>query len=406
MSRRPRIPLADRGPLRVMFIITSMPVGGAERLLVDLIRRLDRDRFLPELCCMKQLGPLGEELAGEVPVHSRLLVHKWDVRVLVRLTRLLRTRRIDAVVTTGAGDKMFWGRLAAWRAGVPVVISAIHSTGWPDGVGRLNRLLTPLTDAFIGVAREHGRYLVRQERFPESKVRVIPNGVDVDRFCLGPLPGAELRRELGMASDAPVCGIVAALRPEKNHELFLEVAALVREKLPEAHFVVIGDGPRRQRLEALARELALDDAVRFLGTRSDVPQLLSMLDAFVLTSHVEANPVSILEAMAAGVPVVATRVGSVAESVEDGVTGLLAEPGDADQIAGQLVALLTDRGRSRRMGRAARDRVVAHWSLARMVEGYQNLIAEIYQGKCQPHPPGGTRHLAKDPPLHASEGWP
>ena len=151
-------PLEDRGPLRVMFLITSMPVGGAETLLVNLVRRMDRERFLPSLACLKQLGPLGEVLAEEIPTANNLIHHKFDVAVVVRLVRLFRRQRIDAVVTVGAGDKMFWGRVAAHLAGVPVVLSALHSTGWPDVIGRLNgsRLLTRWTDAFIGVADAHG----------------------------------------------------------------------------------------------------------------------------------------------------------------------------------------------------------------------------------------------------------
>src|SRR4029078_7016337 len=115
-------------------------------------------RIAPELCCLKTLGTLGEQMASEVPVHHGLLKHKLDVRVLGRLTKLLREREIDAVVTVGAGDKMFWGRLAARRAGVPVVICALHSTGWPDCITWLNRRLTPLTDAFIAVAEKHAKY--------------------------------------------------------------------------------------------------------------------------------------------------------------------------------------------------------------------------------------------------------
>lgn len=172
---------AGHGPLRVMFMVTSMPVGGAETLLVNLIDRLDRDRFSPALCCLKEYGPLGEVLAGRIPAVQGLLAHKYDFRVLPRLVHLLR-RRSDVVVTVGAGDKMFWGRLAARFAGVPVVISALHSTGWPDRVGHLNRLLTPLTDAFIAVAESHGRYLTEEEGFPPGKVHVIPNGVDTTRF--------------------------------------------------------------------------------------------------------------------------------------------------------------------------------------------------------------------------------
>ncbi len=132
LSRRSKLPpLADRGPLRVMFVITSMPVGGAETLLAELVRRMDRTRFRPEFCCLKRLGPLGEVLAEEVPAYSGLLADKYDFAVLGRLAGLLRRRRIDAVVTVGCGDKMFWGRLAAWLSGVPVVCAALHSTGFP-----------------------------------------------------------------------------------------------------------------------------------------------------------------------------------------------------------------------------------------------------------------------------------
>ncbi len=388
--RRRLVPLADRGPLRVMFATTSMPVGGAETLLVNLIRGLDRQRLTPELCCLKELGELGEELAGSVPVHSGLLANKYDVRVLGRLTGLLRSRRIDAVVTVGAGDKMFWGRLAAWRAGVPVVISALHSTGWPDSIGRLNRWLTPLTDAFVGVAHGHGRHLIDVEGFPAEKVRVIPNGIDTRAFRERPEAAAALRQRLQIPADAPVCGIVAALRPEKNHNLFLDVAAHVCRKRSDARFIIVGDGPERTRLQSLAKRLELDRPVQFLGTRGDVPELLSMMDVFLLTSHNEANPVSILEAMSAARPVVATRVGSVCESVEDTVTGYLASPGDAPQIADRLLHLFSHPDVAREMGRRGRKKVVEHGSLARMVEGYQDLIAEIYERKCGQQRPVGT----------------
>src|SRR6185295_10849358 len=130
-----------------------------------------------EIVCLKELGPLGERMACEMRVHSHMLSGKYDMRVLARLWRTMRIPRCEAVVTVGAGDKMFWGRLAARLAGVPVIASALHSTGWPDGIGRLNRMLTPWTDAFIGVADAHGRHLVDNERFPARKVHVIYNGV-------------------------------------------------------------------------------------------------------------------------------------------------------------------------------------------------------------------------------------
>jgi len=370
----------DRGPLRVMFVITSMPVGGAETLLVELVRRLDRERFSPELCCLKYLDPLGEVLAREIPAFTGLLAHKYDFAVLWRLVRLISRRRIDAVITVGAGDKMFWGRLAAWLAGVPVICSALHSTGLPDHVELPNRLLAPITDAFIAVAAPHGRYLAQHEGCPADKVRVIPNGVDLERFHPR-WPDGLLQQELGLAPKNPVVGIVAALRPEKNHPLFLRAAALVHRELPQARFLIVGDGPQRDELESLAAELSISEVVHFLGTRHDVPEVLALVDVLVLSSHMEANPISILEAMAAEKPVVATRVGSVEETVVDGKTGYLVAPDEAGGVAQRVVELLKDRPRAAAMGRAGRERVIANWSIDRTVEGYQDLIAGIYAAK-------------------------
>src|SRR3972149_1619207 len=202
------ISLADRGPLRVMFVTTSMPVGGMETLTVELIRGLDRSLFQPELCCLKYYDVLGEVLAKEVPAFTGLLKCKYDFPVLWRLTKLMRKRKIDAVITVGAGDKLFWGRLAAWLAGVPVICAALHSTGMPDRVELLNRLLSPITDAFIGVAQSHGRYLAEHEGCPAAKVRVIRNGVDVEKFRPR-WPLASLIREFSLTPCAPMVGIVA-----------------------------------------------------------------------------------------------------------------------------------------------------------------------------------------------------
>jgi glycosyltransferase involved in cell wall biosynthesis len=381
LPRRNPTSIADRGPLRVMFVITSMPVGGAETLLTELIRRMDRRRFSPELCCLKNFDRLGETLSHEVPAFTGLLSQKYDFAVLWRLTRLMRRRQIDAVVTVGTGgDKMFWGRLAGRLAGVPVICSALHSTGLPDRVELPNRLLAPLTDAFIAVAEPHGRYLAEHEGCPARKVVVIPNGVDVERFHPRP-PNHRLQKRLNLDPGAPVAGIVAALRPEKNHEMFLRVAALVHEKLPAAHFLIVGDGPERAKLESLARELGIADAVRFLGTRSDVDEILPLLDVLLLTSHMEANPICLLEAMACEKPVVATRVGSVTETVLPGVNGYLVAPDDSQDMAARVLELFADRHRAAELGRAAREQVVTRWSVAGTVRGYEGLISRLYTAK-------------------------
>ena len=374
-------PLADRGPLRVMFVTCSMPVGGAETLLVQLIRGLDRDRFQPELCCLKSLGPLGEILTRDTPVFSWLWKHKWDPTILLRLERLFRGRRIDAVVTVGAGDKMFWGRLAAKKAGAPVIASALHSTGWPDEIEWLNRRLNSITDAFIGVANNHTRYLIEQERLPPEKVFCIPNGVDIRRFRFLPASRARIRYNLDIAADAPVVGVVAAQRPEKNLHLFLQAAARVLKLRPETRFLLVGDGPERESLERLSCELGIQREVHFLGVRRDVPQVLSAMDVFGLTSDNEASPVSILEAMCCGLPVVATDVGSIRESVRDGYSGILTPAGDVDAIVRGWLKCIANHRNSRQMGRIGRESVVTGHSLQHMVKGYEDLLAELYSQK-------------------------
>ena len=300
----------DRGPLRVMFVHTEVVVGGAETLLLEIIRKMNRERFSVELCCLKQLAELGEVIAKEVPTHVGLLDNKFDYKVIGKLAGLLRERRIDAVVTVGTGgDRMFWGRLGAWRAGVPVILSALHSTGYPVYVERMNRMLWPITDGFIGCASKHSEFLVHGEGCPKSRTFTVWNGVDVDRFCIR--DQAAMRDRLNIAQDIPVAGIVAALRPEKQHTMLIEAWNIVVQSIPEALLVVVGDGVVRPDIEAKTKELGIESNVRLLGTRHDVPEVLSAMDLKVLSSKMEANPASPLEANACGLPVVAPNVGKV-----------------------------------------------------------------------------------------------
>ncbi|QEG21669.1 glycosyltransferase [Mariniblastus fucicola] len=372
---------SDTRPLNVMFVITSMPVGGAETLLVNLTRRFDKTRIKPMIGCLKEQGVLGDELANEIPVFEHLINHKYDVAVARRLRKLFRKNEVDAVVTVGAGDKMFWGRLSARGAGVPVILSALHSTGWPDGVGRLNRMLTSITDGFIAVARHHAEFLVEFEKFPEGKVFMIPNGIDTLRFKASDSSRQQWRQKVGIPENAPTLGIVAALRPEKNHELFLECASRALKQVPDAHFVIAGDGPGRPQLESLADEKSIADNVHFLGSVSDIPGVLSMLDVFALTSHNEASPVSILEALSCNRPVVATDVGSIKESVLHGATGYLCEPGNAEDVSSRWIELLTDPDLREQMGRKGRAHVVDNSSLDSMTDGYTELIESLYRQK-------------------------
>ena len=392
-------PLVDiQSPaLRVMFIITSMPVGGAETLLVNMTRRFDPNRIQPMIGCLKEKGVLGEEIQSEFPVFDHLINHKYDIAVARRLRKLFKTNSVDAVITVGAGDKMFWGRLAAKSAGVPVILSALHSTGWPDGVGRLNRMLTRITDGFIAVARNHADFLVEFEKFPEHKVFMVPNGIDTSRFVFDSQARDQWRSKYNIGADDPTVGIVAALRPEKNHELFLAAAERTLQEIPNAKFVIAGDGERRADLEALAKEKGINESVRFLGSISDIPGVLSMVDLFSLTSHNEASPVSILEALSCGRPVVATDVGSIKESVLQGQTGYLVEPGSVEDVSSKWIQLLSDAPLREQMGRTGRAHVVDNSSLDSMTAGYTELVESIHRFKSTDETADNPEIFTKEP---------
>lgn len=371
----------DRRPLNVMFLLSTMPVGGAETLLANMVRRFDRNRINPVIACLKQRDELGEILSKEIPVYDQLINHKFDWAVLSRLKKLYQQHRVDAVITVGAGDKMFWGRIAAKLDRIPVVLSALHSTGWPDGVGKLNRMLTRITDGFIAVARQHAEFQVNQERFPKSKVFLIPNGIDTDRFQLDSKKREQWRSQLSISPTAPVVCIVAALRPEKNHKMFLNAAKLVSSQVPKAQFVIAGDGPLRGELQAHANALGIASQTHFLGSIGDVAGVLSMSDLFALTSDNEASPVSIMEALSCQRPVVAPQVGSIHETVMDGQNGFLVPVGDENAAARHWTQLLTNRELSDRMGQHGRSLVVQNCSLQSMTDGYTELVETVYRQK-------------------------
>lgn len=366
-------------PLNVMFIITSMPVGGAETLLVNMLYRFDPARVRPMVCCLKDRDELGEKINEDFPVLANVIKGKFDVGVISRIRKLIGENEIDVVVTVGAGDKMFWGRLAARYSRVPVILSALHSTGWPDGVGTLNRILTGITTGFIAVAEAHGKHLIEFENFPSEKVFVIPNGVDTDRFRFDPDARYQWREKYGIPQKSPVAGIVAALRHEKNHGLFVNAAAQTLEQQPEAHFVIVGDGPERENIEKQISELQVADRVHLVGCTHDIPGVLSMMDLFALTSHNEASPVSILEAMCCERPVVSTNVGSISESVIQGETGFLVDEGSLEQTVASWCRILSDTQLAKDLGCSGREHVLKTSSLDSMTTGYTELFETLYR---------------------------
>jgi glycosyltransferase involved in cell wall biosynthesis len=377
------------GPLRVLFVVPDLTVGGAERHVVTLLPAMDPARFAPSVLCINQEGPLFAELAA-TGVPARALGHpKGDPKGLLRgfgqLVAHLRRERPDVVVMRGSNAETL-GRFAAMLAGVPRTVVWVHNCGTaasrPPARRLADRLLGPATSAYYGLARGQVPYLVDELGYPRDKIRLVHNGVDPATYPFVPVPQrkAALAAELGIASGEPVAGIVAAVRPEKDHATFLRAAKQVLATVPNARFLVIGRGRHDEDLErvrALADELGIAQRVVFTGRRADVGDLVALMDVFCLTSYtVECFPISLLEAMAIGRAAVCTAVGGIPDMIDDGVTGYVVPPRDPTALARRLAELLGDPARAEKMGRAARDRLEERFTLASSVREAQWAIEE------------------------------
>jgi L-malate glycosyltransferase len=356
-------------------LLHSLNVGGAEMLAARLARRL-RGTFRFVFACLDEVGPLGEELRAEgFPVHLLGRRPGLDWGCPLRLARLLRAERVD-VVHAHQYTPFFYGlaaRLPGPRRPILFTEHGRHQPDYPRPKRMLaNRLLLTRRDRVVGVGAAVRQALIANEGLPARRVGVLYNGVDVDAFAAA-ADRAAARRELGAGPDDFVLLQVARLDYLKDHATAVRTLARVAAQVPQARLVLVGDGPERPGIEALVRNLNLGDHVRLLGTRQDVGRLLPGGDVFLLTSVSEGIPVTVLEAMAAGLPVVATDVGGVAEVVKDGQTGLLAPPAEAEALARHVLRLAADPGGRGRMGLAGRERAFALFSEEQMLAAYDRL---------------------------------
>jgi len=370
--------------INILFVINSLPIGGCELGLVEIVKRLDKERFRPVVICLKEEGILAEKIIkGGGKIYSCLLRSKYDLWIIPRLISLIKREKIDIVYTLLEGDAMFWGRLSAKIAGVPVIVSSIHSFKTLGGkrgiINPFNKLLLPITHKIITVGQVQKDCLIEEEGIEAGKVVLIHDGVDLTLF--GGKREIIVEEYLGIPDRAPVVGIVAALHPVKAHEVFLEAAARILEVKPGVHFLIVGDGPRKEELVELSHSLGIASSIHFLGFRLDIPQITSCFDLSVLSSDSEAFPNVLLEAMAAGKPVVATNVGGCPEIVIPGETGFLAPPRDPEALSRVILTLLKDRKLAEEMGKRGRKRVERFFSVEKMVGEREQLFEDLLKEK-------------------------
>lgn len=386
------------GPTRLLRVITRLNIGGPARQALMLHRALPERGYACELVSG---APQAEEGAFPPPSERFTLLESLrretdfaaDARAIRALTRQMRAWS-PAIVHTHTTTAGGLGRIAARRAQVPVVVHTAHGhvlSGYLSGpqtklLTAAERWLAGRTDVLVTVSHRVRDELLALGIGRPEQWRVVPLGLELGDLLAGPAPSAPSRAALGLPAEGPLVGIVGRLAAIKDHDTFLAMAAQVARERPDVTFVVAGDGGLREALEHTARSV-LGDRVRFLGWATDLPVLYGALDLVVLTSRNEGTPVALIEAGAAGRPVVATDVGGVPEVVRDGETGYVVPARNPAAAAARALEILASPDLARGFGAAGREWVRARFSAERLVEDLTALYAELLERKGLPPPP-------------------
>jgi glycosyltransferase involved in cell wall biosynthesis len=388
------------GPAGVLYLVDGLGLSGKTKAMVDLIAGLDPARFRPHVVTFDTEGSaLYERLrALDVPVDEIPCPDRLNIGVMTRLGAIVRRLRPE-VIHCYNPRPMLYGGTVARLAGVRAVLGTLSAFACltPDAEYRFlpqklvstsrrnrmrNRLAAWLVRAVVTVSRSLGTRFCRYNGIDLARLRVVPYGVDVQRFATVPADQiAAYRDRHGLSRDAVVIGSVGRLVEQKDYPTQLRAFALAAARNPALVMLLVGDGPLRAEIEALARELGVAERVRFAGHSNEVPVALRAMDIYVLASKFEPYGVALLEAKAAGTAIVATRVNEVAEILSEGpggdAAGRLVPPEDPQAMAEAFVALAGDAGARQALGaRAAREAVAKH-SLHALIEAYQGLYDEL-----------------------------
>ena len=360
--------------LRLVQLTHDLTLGGLEQVVMTLARTIDRRRFDVSVLCLWELGAFGEQLIAQgIPVD---VLHVRRERTAFRkVARYLRQRRVD-VLHTHNTPSFLHGSLGAFLARTPTVVHTDHARDFPDRMRYMvaEHIASHLVYRVVGVSEHTTNNLHRYEKIPRRKLLTIQNGIDGSRFR-APVDVAAKRRELDLPADGFVIGLASRLTPQKDVPNLLRAMCIVVQEIPNVTLLVVGegDGSERDELRTTANELGLGDRVRFLGMRFDIPELLATFDVYASSSVWEGLPMVILEAMAAGCPIVATAVGGLPTAITHNVNGSLVPPRDHEALAAALIELLRDGERRARYARAGRQVFATRYSAEIMARQYEAL---------------------------------
>jgi glycosyltransferase involved in cell wall biosynthesis len=380
-------------PYRILHVIDQLGIGGAQEVVCQLVKYTQRRLFQPEVLALRGSGHYMEVLRSwGVPVYSLLpedhKMYKYfgglSSHLLSKLFFFLFERRYDLVHTHLLWSNMLATPMAA-LCQVPVrfnhdqAFDFARYRSW--GNRWLRAMSNRLTHHIIAVSCSIGNFLRQEEKVPVDKITVIHNAVDLSLFSPqgGPQAREKMRHIWNLPADALIVGGVGRLEYQKNFSLFLEVAAEVCARFPQAMFVIAGEGADRPLLEDLGRKLGIDGKVRFLGFIKEMPEFYQNLDLLLLTSHFEGTPLTVLEALAMGVPVVASRVDGSAEILDDGNDAFLVPPKDKGLFVHKISQMLTERDLAQQMALAGQEKVRRKYSTKDMVRQVEALYLKFLE---------------------------
>lgn len=352
--------------IKILLVIDSLEVGGAERHVVNLALAVKGQGHDVEVACSMD-GPLRHELrSASIPVHvmmRRTVKRRVSPTYAWRLRWLMRRGTYDLVHAHVYASAVA-SALATLGTRIPLILTAHTEGSWHSLSSRwINGRLYPRADQVIAISEAIRRQQISRHGVSPARVRVITNAIPLtEPQCYRTIPELPTGWE-----EAPLLGVVGRLQPEKGVDIFLEAVARVVPHFPRARYVVIGDGPLRASLVAHARDLGLEDFVHFAGTHPDARSLMSSMDVLAVPSRTEGSPLVVLEAMAIGLPIVAAAVGSIPQQIRHHLEGLLFPPGDYAALAEALLCVLRNPTDACRLGLAARGRLSTHLSYAVML---------------------------------------
>jgi glycosyltransferase involved in cell wall biosynthesis len=367
---------------KVIHLITELDRGGAQMALYRLLAHSDRQQYAPHVLCLYN----GDKVVAQqirqhgIPVTDLGMTAQWRLDALWRLYRVLRQER-PFLLHTWMFHANIPGRILGRLAGVPVIISSERTMGQEGRFRRqLNRLTGNLPDNIICVSQQVADFAANEIGLPHARLTVIRNGIDITQFNnLPDQPTA--RAEFGLPVQAKIMAAIGRPRPVKGFGDLLGAFAQIAAAYPDLHLVFVGDGPEKRPLQTAAQQLPCANRVLFLGDQQEITRLLAGVDMLVLPSLWEGLPNVVLEAMAAGLPVVATAVGGTPELITPNETGLLVPPRDPFALAHALVQLLDDAELAQRMGENGRQRVAEQFAIERMVEQTEALYNRLLIAK-------------------------